>query len=99
MVIDNGGGGIFRRLPIAQHDTAFERYFETKPAIDLARTAQGMGLQVTTVTQFDELEEAFSSASSSVAPGLVLVRVDPAQDQAWRNSRAMVWRALVAGCL
>ena len=99
MVIDNGGGGIFRRLPIAQHDTAFERYFQTKPAIDLARTAKGIGLQVTTVTQFDELEEAFSSASSSVAPGLVLVRVDPAQDQAWRNSSDGAARALVAGCL
>jgi 2-succinyl-5-enolpyruvyl-6-hydroxy-3-cyclohexene-1-carboxylate synthase len=34
LVIDNSGGGIFRRLPIAAHPSAFESCFETPPAID-----------------------------------------------------------------
>ncbi len=44
VVVNNGGGGIFGELPIAQHPTAFERLYLTPRPADLGRVAHGLGL-------------------------------------------------------
>jgi len=43
VVVDNGGGAIFDQLPIAAHPTAYERFFLTPQAADLAALCRGVG--------------------------------------------------------
>ncbi len=45
IVINNGGGGIFRILPGRKSDSNFERYFETTHEMNIGKIAEAYGLE------------------------------------------------------
>lgn len=64
VVADNRGGGIFERLPIAAHPTAFERCFLTPQAADFAGLAQAAGVRYQRLTDPNEWAAAIAAANA-----------------------------------
>ena len=95
VVIDNGGGGIFRRLPIADHPEAFTRYFETAPAVDLLDSIRGLGLSVVRVTNEDELESALPPFIDATTPRVMIASVENEEDLLWRKTSEDVFERLL----
>jgi 2-succinyl-5-enolpyruvyl-6-hydroxy-3-cyclohexene-1-carboxylate synthase len=44
VVVNNDGGGLFHRLPIARYEPAFTKHFATPHGLDLARVADAFGV-------------------------------------------------------
>lgn len=70
--VNNGGGGIFDFLPVAEHanEALYEEHIATPGGIELARVAALAGLPHTAVETPDEVRAAVAR------PGLVEARVD-----------------------
>jgi len=97
VVIDNAGGGIFRRLPIAAHPQAFDRYFETAPAINLLESARGLGLSAVRVTNIDELESALPEFIGATTPRVLIAEVGDQADRQWRQASERLYQQLLGG--
>ena len=95
VVIDNGGGGIFRRLPIAKHPQVFDRYFETAPAIDVLDAARGLGLRAVRVANQDELDAALPEFVAATTPRVLIASVDEQDDRQWRETSERVFARLL----
>jgi 2-succinyl-5-enolpyruvyl-6-hydroxy-3-cyclohexene-1-carboxylate synthase len=89
IVVDNGGGGIFDHLPIAENTAVFEPYFLTPHKADLAAIAGAHGLPVQAVSTLNALRSALSHFS----PGVIHVQVDRVGDFARHQA---YWQAVTA---
>ncbi|MBV72178.1 MAG: 2-succinyl-5-enolpyruvyl-6-hydroxy-3-cyclohexene-1-carboxylic-acid synthase [Myxococcales bacterium] len=76
VVNDNGGGQIFRFLPISQHQAAFEDLFLTPSPIDINALCDGYGLRCTVVETNDALKTALVSEQAKDDSGIILARID-----------------------
>ena len=63
VVINNGGGGIFRWLPGTQHEHAFQRLFETPANRTVQAVAQAMGASFLQASEEETLISALNQAS------------------------------------
>jgi 2-succinyl-5-enolpyruvyl-6-hydroxy-3-cyclohexene-1-carboxylate synthase len=88
--LNNGGGGIFDFLPVAQHADAslYEEHVATPSGIDLSAVAALAGMEFRSAITVPELQEAATS------PGLVEVRTDRAENV--RLHREVVQRVAAA---
>lgn len=75
IVIDNGGGGIFENLPIANHPSAFEKYFLTPQTGDICKIAAGFGIQVQKIDSIQQLKDALQSPPPQ-GPAMLYLQVD-----------------------
>lgn len=91
VVIDNGGGAIFRHLPIADRSEGFEELFLTPPRVDWAQAAGAFGIGCTAVDDADGLARALRS------PGLVVFRVDGAGSARRRSAHVERVAAVLDG--
>lgn len=66
VVVNNDGGGIFHRLPVARHDPPFTELFLTPHGLTFDHAAAMYGLRYALVRSEAELEKALQSAG---APG------------------------------
>jgi 2-succinyl-5-enolpyruvyl-6-hydroxy-3-cyclohexene-1-carboxylate synthase len=57
VLINNNGGGIFERLPIAQFDPPFEEFFATPQHIDFALLCQTYGVRHELMQSWEQLVE------------------------------------------
>ena len=73
VVVDNGGGGIFGFLPMAEHPTGFEEWFVTPHQQDIPSICRGFGIDVDTAHSLDTLREHMAHRLRS--PGLHVVHV------------------------
>jgi 2-succinyl-5-enolpyruvyl-6-hydroxy-3-cyclohexene-1-carboxylate synthase len=62
VVMNNGGGGIFDFLPIAQHREGWEELFGTPTGLDLAKVADLYGMPFTRVASYSDLPGAVGRA-------------------------------------
>ena len=97
VVVDNGGGGIFGYLPIAEHPTAFERFFLTPPDADFAAIADAAGAAYHATETLSGLRAALQASEARPGVSLVVCRVDRATDvakhrEAWAAVEAAVCR-------
>ena len=79
VVMNNGGGGIFRWLPGTQHHDMFERHFETPPNRTVKQQAEAMNATCLTATNAKELADALAQAIST--PSFVVVDVQTPSSQ------------------
>ena len=79
VVMNNGGGGIFRWLPGTQHPDLFERHFETPPNRTVEAQAQAMGATHFLATNEAELREALSNVLRAPGPTVLEVKTPSAQ--------------------
>ncbi|SHE39521.1 2-succinyl-5-enolpyruvyl-6-hydroxy-3-cyclohexene-1-carboxylate synthase [Fodinibius roseus] len=57
IVINNVGGSIFRMLPIEQHDTYFENYFETPQSADVQRLAASFHIPCHRIQTLEQIRQ------------------------------------------
>ena len=77
VVCDNRGGGIFRRLPISQHETAFESHFLTpQESVNFEDIARGFGAMTCLVEQSDQLLASLNAAREAEGVAVVVVKTD-----------------------
>lgn len=73
IVINNGGGGIFGFLPIAQHEQAFERFFLTPQSVDIGAACKAAGARHHAIRGGADLEVTFRAVLER--PGLDVIEV------------------------
>lgn len=67
LVVNNGGGTIFRMLPVHQTKELYTPYFETPQSVDLESLAKAHGITYRKFTTQNQLDEfSFSSLSGAV---------------------------------
>lgn len=87
VVVNNAGGGIFRRLPMARFDGVFERYFTTPQQVDLKSVASGFGVPWRRLDGVAELRTALADSATYDGVCGVEVRVDAAANvEAWARA-------------
>ena len=79
VVMNNGGGGIFRWLPGTQHPDLFERHFETPPNRTVEAQARAMGATHFLASNEVELREALSNVLRAPGPTVLEVKTPSAQ--------------------
>jgi 2-succinyl-5-enolpyruvyl-6-hydroxy-3-cyclohexene-1-carboxylate synthase len=90
VVLDNGGGGIFSMLPVADRiePDEFERFFRTPHGLDLVRAGDLFALDAHEVGDADSLVAAVREGLAAGRPRLVIAHVDG--EAGWRARRAAV---------
>ena len=86
VVPNNGGGGIFSLLPLADggSDVYFEELFHTPHGVSLGELANGMGINFHRVEQADELAVAIAKAS-----GVTVMEVPIDHDAAMKQRQQL----------
>ncbi|MFB6112358.1 MAG: 2-succinyl-5-enolpyruvyl-6-hydroxy-3-cyclohexene-1-carboxylic-acid synthase [Halobacteriaceae archaeon] len=75
VLINNDGGGIFHKLPIASHDT-FEPQFRTPHGLDFEPTGDVYDFSVTRVGDLSAFEAAYTEATADGGTQLIEVMTD-----------------------
>lgn len=84
IVVNNDGGGIFRRLPIATHPT-FEEYFLTPHNLDFGPAADLYELPFARTDDRHRFRDIYRDAVATTGPEVIEVRVDSAESHALRE--------------
>lgn len=80
VVINNDGGGIFHRLPIAQFEPEFTDYFLTHHGLNFKPVAELYGLDYANPTTFAEFDAIFTDSINGRKPMLIEVKTDSQAD-------------------
>jgi len=80
VVVNNDGGGIFRRLPIREFEPAFTDLFLTPHGLSFAAAAQLHGLTYAAPTTRADLRARLATALAARRPHLIEVKTDSATD-------------------
>ena len=80
VLLNNGGGGIFHRLPVSQFEPHFSDYFITPHGLDFAHAAALYGLEYVRADDRDSFRQAFSRSISGQRSTLIEVRTDALAD-------------------
>ncbi len=80
VLLNNGGGGIFQRLPIRALEPEFSDFFTTAHGLDFAHAAALYGLEYRRADDRASFRQAFSIAMAGRASTLIEVRTDAITD-------------------
>lgn len=83
VLINNDGGGVFHRLPIAEYDPPFTELFLTPHGLDYAPAAEMFGLTYQKIEDLSKFEQAYTQASG---PTLIEVITDSAHQERVRKA-------------
>jgi 2-succinyl-5-enolpyruvyl-6-hydroxy-3-cyclohexene-1-carboxylate synthase len=86
VLLNNGGGGIFRRLPIAAHEPPFEELFFTPHALAFEHAARFYGLAYQRADDRDALAAHLQAALRQARPAIIEVRTDSVTDLAHQRA-------------
>ncbi len=86
VLLNNDGGGIFRRLPVSRFDPPFTELFLTPHGLDFAHAASLYGFEHARVTQRQAFREQFAQALASPGCRILEVCSDGAEDAARRRA-------------
>lgn len=96
VVLNNGGGGIFHRLPIRRYEPSFSDYFITAHGLDFAQAARLYDLTYRRADERGTFRAAFSEALAGGGSTLIELRTDAARDLRRREEIMTAARAQVA---
>jgi 2-succinyl-5-enolpyruvyl-6-hydroxy-3-cyclohexene-1-carboxylate synthase len=85
VVLNNDGGGIFRRLPVARIEPPFTELFVTPHGLDFEPAAALYGLAYERVTKRAAFREAFRKALAGDSSYLIEVHTDGRADHERRQ--------------
>ena len=80
VLLNNGGGGIFQRLPVSQFEPHFSDYFITPHGLDFRHAAALYGLDYIRADGRDRFRAAFSRSLGAQRSTLIEVRTDAITD-------------------
>ena len=86
IVINNGGGNIFRWLDGPAESGLLERHFEAPFATDMQGSAAQLGLHYTTASDWDSLSEGFELWLNNDGPGLLEIHTPGAASAAYMKA-------------
>lgn len=84
-LINNDGGGIFKRLPIADFEPPFTELFLTPHGLDFAPAVQMYGLDYQRVETLDALRQIASQIGTASKAAVIEIRTDAQHDFERRN--------------
>ena len=90
VLLNNGGGGIFQRLPIRAFEPQFSDFFITDHGLDFAHAAALYGLDYARIDDRDAFRAAFSESINARSSTIIEVRTDALHDL---RRRAEIMRA------
>ena len=87
VLLNNNGGGVFRRLPIAEGHAQFEELFLTPSGLDFAPAAAMYGLDFVRIREEDGagLAQALCASLHGSKPTIIEVPTDGARDERLRR--------------
>ncbi|MBX3053394.1 MAG: 2-succinyl-5-enolpyruvyl-6-hydroxy-3-cyclohexene-1-carboxylic-acid synthase [Caldilineaceae bacterium] len=85
VLLNNDGGSIFRRLPIAGQEPAFTRLFLTPHGLDFVPVIRMYGLEHAQATDRESLQSALAASINAKKPTVIEIRTDGARDEALRR--------------
>ena len=87
VLLNNNGGGVFRRLPIAEEHAQFEELFLTPSGLDFAPAAAMYGLDFVRIGEEDRagLAQTLCASLKGSRPTIIEVRTDGARDERLRR--------------
>jgi 2-succinyl-5-enolpyruvyl-6-hydroxy-3-cyclohexene-1-carboxylate synthase len=102
VAVDNGGGGIFRHLPIAGQDVPLDRMFVTPHGRDLVLAARGLGLDARRIEDLRQLRAALSTCAGDPGARVLVVPIDAEasvarRKAAWARATDAAGAAIVEG--
>ncbi len=86
VLVNNDGGGIFNRLPIAQFDPPFTDLFLTPHGLDFEPAVRMYGLDYARVETLADLRDQVRQSLKSDHAGVIEVRTDSKRDHARREA-------------
>lgn len=86
VLLNNDGGSIFRRLPIAGQEPAFTRLFLTPHSLDFEPVIRMYGLEHAQATDRESLQRALAASINRKEPTVIEVRTDGALDEEMRRA-------------
>jgi 2-succinyl-5-enolpyruvyl-6-hydroxy-3-cyclohexene-1-carboxylate synthase len=91
VLLNNNGGGIFRRLPIARFEPPFTELFTTPHSLDFEPVARMYGLEFVRTSDSTSFRKAYAESVAGSTPRVIEVRTEIAQDHArWQEVNAFV---------
>jgi len=95
VVLNNNGGGIFQRLPVAKFGPPFKELFQTPHGLDLFSIARTYDLDYRKVLDRQEFQAQFSGIQTQTKGRLIEVGTDPIKDnQSRENLESQICRNL-----
>jgi 2-succinyl-5-enolpyruvyl-6-hydroxy-3-cyclohexene-1-carboxylate synthase len=85
VLLNNGGGHIFRRLPIANFDPPFTDLFVTPHGVDFETAVQAYGLDFIRVNDRVSFQQAIRANLTNPRPTVIEVHTDGANDEQQRQ--------------
>lgn len=79
-LINNDGGGIFKRLPIAEFEPPFTELFLTPHGLDFAPAVQMYGLEYQRAETLDSIREIASQVRNAERSAVIEIRTDAQHD-------------------
>jgi 2-succinyl-5-enolpyruvyl-6-hydroxy-3-cyclohexene-1-carboxylate synthase len=86
VLIDNDGGGIFHKLPIADFDPPFTEGFVTPHGLDFAPTGNLYGVEFTRTGDRETFRERYSESLSSAGTQVIAVEFDGEESHDYRET-------------
>jgi 2-succinyl-5-enolpyruvyl-6-hydroxy-3-cyclohexene-1-carboxylate synthase len=86
VVVNNDGGGVFRRLPIVDFEPTFTDLFLTPHGLDFSHTAQMYGLSYQLVDNESSLVAGLHAAIAGDGSAIIEIRTDGVRDAEQRKS-------------
>jgi 2-succinyl-5-enolpyruvyl-6-hydroxy-3-cyclohexene-1-carboxylate synthase len=80
VLLNNGGGGIFHRLPVSAFEPPFTRLFITPHGLDFEAAARLYGFDFARVTAAPAFREAFSDSLATPGRRIIEVKTDSRRD-------------------
>ncbi|MCF0185700.1 MAG: 2-succinyl-5-enolpyruvyl-6-hydroxy-3-cyclohexene-1-carboxylic-acid synthase, partial [Bacteroidaceae bacterium] len=80
IVMENGGGGIFRFIPSTDSLPELEQYFEIKRKFPIKRTAEAFGFTCFEAANITELKERLAKLYACDTPAMLIVHTDAETD-------------------
>jgi 2-succinyl-5-enolpyruvyl-6-hydroxy-3-cyclohexene-1-carboxylate synthase len=85
VVVNNGGGGIFSKLPVAKAGAVFETHFANAHERELGDLARGAGLAYGEPVSLEAFQDAAGAARASGEATMLEIRTDRADTQRLRD--------------
>lgn len=97
VLLNNGGGGIFRRLPVAQFEPPFTELFLTPHGLDFVHAARMYGFEHERVKDGDAFRQHFGAAVVARGRRIIEVVTDSARDDERRRGVMQeVWESFAS---
>ncbi len=97
VVTNNGGGGIFSFLPVANQTDVFERHFATPHGWGFASMAKAFGIRYHAPPSRKSFEEALRAAMAEDGPTMIEVRTDREENAALHHAIQAKLSRLLSG--